>query len=81
VSWVGILTAYVRLVVPYEIIAVSPSSPQEMFDFTVWAFNLSEQYRVPVMIMADEVVGHIFERVVIPPEDEIEKRLTGMGVK
>lgn len=60
---------------PYEIIAVAPSSPQEMFDFTVWAFNLSEQYRVPVMIMADEVVGHMTERVVIPPEDEIKVTL------
>jgi 2-oxoglutarate ferredoxin oxidoreductase subunit alpha len=57
---------------PYEIIAISPSSPQEMFDFTIWAFNLSEQYRIPVMIMADEVVGHMNERVVIPPEDEIK---------
>ncbi len=56
----------------YEIIAVAPSSPQEMFDFTVWAFNLSEQYRVPVLIMADEVVGHMTERVVIPPGDKIE---------
>jgi len=57
---------------PYEIIAVVPSSPQEMFDFTIWAFNLSEQYRVPVMVMADEVVGHMTERVIIPPEEEIE---------
>ncbi|RJP23254.1 MAG: 2-oxoacid:acceptor oxidoreductase subunit alpha [Candidatus Abyssobacteria bacterium SURF_5] len=57
---------------PYEIIAVAPSSPQEMFDFTVWAFNLSEKYRLPVMIMADEVVGHMTEKVVIPAEDEIE---------
>ncbi len=56
----------------YEIIAVSPSSPQEMFDFTVWAFNLAEQYRVPVLIMADEVVGHMTERVVIPPADQIQ---------
>jgi len=55
----------------YEVIAISPSSPQEMFDFTIRAFNLSEQYRVPVMIMADEVVGHMNERVVIPPEGEI----------
>jgi 2-oxoglutarate/2-oxoacid ferredoxin oxidoreductase subunit alpha len=54
-----------------EIIAVSPSSPQEMFDFTVWAFNLSEQYRLPVLIMADEVVGHMTERVVIPEPGEI----------
>jgi 2-oxoglutarate ferredoxin oxidoreductase subunit alpha len=57
---------------PYEIIAIAPSSPQEMFDFTVWAFNLSEQYRVPVMIMADEIVGHMTEKVVIPPASEIE---------
>jgi 2-oxoglutarate ferredoxin oxidoreductase subunit alpha len=56
----------------YEIIAVSPSSPQEMFDFTIWAFNLSEKYRLPVLIMADEVVGHMSEQVVIPPADEIE---------
>ena len=56
----------------YEAIAVSPSSPQEMFDFTVWAFNLSEQYRLPVIILADEVVGHMTERVVIPLADDIE---------
>jgi 2-oxoglutarate ferredoxin oxidoreductase subunit alpha len=56
----------------YEIIALAPSSPQEMFDFTIRAFNLSEQYRTPVIIMADEVVGHMTERVVIPPEKEIE---------
>lgn len=70
---------------PYEIIAVAPSSPQEMFDFTVRAFNLSEQYRVPVMIMADEVVGHMNERVVIPPADKIKvvnrKRATGSKEK
>ena len=56
----------------YEIIALSPSSPQEMFDFTIRAFNLSEQYRLPVIILADEVVGHMNERVVIPTEDRIE---------
>lgn len=56
----------------YEIIAISPSSPQEMFDFTVRAFNLAETFRVPVLVMADEVVGHTVERVIIPPEEEIE---------
>jgi 2-oxoglutarate ferredoxin oxidoreductase subunit alpha len=56
----------------YEIIVVTPSSPQEMFDFTVWAFNMSEKYRLPVIIMADEIVGHMTERVVIPPAEEIE---------
>ncbi len=57
----------------YEIIALSPSSPQEMFDFTIRAFNLSEQYRIPVIILADEVVGHMNERVVIPPAQAIER--------
>jgi len=56
----------------YEIIALAPSSPQEMFDLTIRAFNLSEEFRVPVLIMADEVVGHMNERVVIPDEAEIE---------
>ncbi len=56
----------------YEIIALSPSSPQEMFDFTIRAFNLSEEYRLPVLIMADEVVGHMIERVVIPEKNKVE---------
>jgi 2-oxoglutarate ferredoxin oxidoreductase subunit alpha len=43
-----------------------------MFDFTIRAFNLSEQYRLPVIILADEVVGHMNERVVIPTDDRIE---------
>jgi 2-oxoglutarate ferredoxin oxidoreductase subunit alpha len=55
----------------YEIIALSPSSPQEMFDLTIRAFNLSEEFRLPVIILADEVIGHMNERVVIPPEEEI----------
>lgn len=56
----------------YEIIALSPNSPQECFDQTIDAFNLSEQYRVPVLLMMDESVGHMVERVVIPPADQIE---------
>jgi len=38
----------------YEIIALTPNSPQECFDFTIKAFNLSEQYRTPVFVMTDE---------------------------
>ena len=56
----------------YEIIALSPNSPQETFDLTIEAFNLSEQYRVPVMFMMDECVGHMMERVIIPAADKIE---------
>jgi len=50
----------------YGCIALAPSSPQECFDLTVQAFNLSEIYRQPVFVMADEVVGHMTEKVVIP---------------
>ncbi|MFC1924114.1 2-oxoacid:acceptor oxidoreductase subunit alpha [Chloroflexota bacterium] len=49
----------------YEIIAVVPESPQEIFDLTITAFNLSERYRVPVLVMSDEVVGHMSEKVII----------------
>jgi len=56
----------------YEIIALCPSSPQELFDFTIKAFNLSEMYRVPVLVMGDEVVAHMSEKVVIPPKEKIE---------
>ncbi|MBI4459672.1 MAG: 2-oxoacid:acceptor oxidoreductase subunit alpha [Acidobacteria bacterium] len=56
----------------YEIIALSPNSPQECFDLTIDAFNLAEQYRVPVFLMMDECVGHMTEKVVIPPPTEIE---------
>ncbi|HAF70540.1 MAG: 2-oxoglutarate ferredoxin oxidoreductase subunit alpha [Acetothermia bacterium 64_32] len=52
----------------YEIIALSPASPQEAFDLTVRAFALSERFRVPVLVMTDEVVGHMYERVEIPEE-------------
>ncbi len=58
----------------YEIIAMSPSSVQECFDFTVRAFNLAEKYRVPVMIMADEIVGHMREKITIPKKSEITTR-------
>jgi len=57
---------------PYEIIALCPTSPQEMFDLTIEAFNLSEKYRTPVLLMADEAVGHMTERVVIPPAESLK---------
>jgi 2-oxoglutarate ferredoxin oxidoreductase subunit alpha len=63
----------------YELIALCPQSPQEAFDLTVDAFNLAETYRSPVLVMMDECVGHMTEKVVIPPAEEIEtvpRRLT-----
>lgn len=56
----------------YAIVAYAPSSPQEMFDLTILSFNIADRYRVPVLLLADEVVGHMVERVVIPPREEIE---------
>ena len=56
----------------YEIIALAPNSPQELFDLTIRAFNLAEKFRTPVLIMTDAEVGHMTERVVIPPPEEIE---------
>jgi len=56
----------------YEIIALCPNSPQECFDLTVQAFNFAEEFRAPVMFIMDEVVGHMTEKVVIPPADQIE---------
>ena len=58
----------------YEPIALSPSSVQEFFDFTIKAFNLAEEYRVPVFVMADEVIGHMREKITIPDEIEIVAR-------
>jgi len=56
----------------YEIIALTPSSVQEAFDLTIEAFNYAETYRVPVMVMMDAIVGHMWEKVLIPPADNIE---------
>jgi len=55
----------------YEVIALAPGSPQEAFDLTIRAFNLAEKYRTPVFLMTDEAVGHMTERVVIPPAERI----------
>jgi len=63
----------------YEIIALSPQSPQEAFDLMIDAFNLAERYRVPVLFLMDECVGHMTEKVVIRPASQIEvepRRLT-----
>ena len=56
----------------HEAIALSPNSVQEIFDLTIEAFNLAEEYRMPVFLMADEVIGHIRERFVVPPREKIK---------
>ena len=56
----------------YEIAVYTPWSPQEIFDLTILSFNIADRYRIPVVLLADEVIGHMVERVVIPEEDQIE---------
>jgi len=56
----------------YEIIALSPDSPQEAFDLTIRCFNLAEKYRVPVILLTSETIAHSAGKVVVPPENEIE---------
>jgi 2-oxoglutarate ferredoxin oxidoreductase subunit alpha len=58
----------------YQIVALCPESPQEMFDLTIRAFNLAETYRVPVFVMGDGFTGHMREQIVIPEEDRIQRK-------
>jgi len=55
----------------YQIIALAPASPQEMFDFTIKAFNLAEQFRTPVFVLSDSLVGHMREKVAFPLQEEL----------
>lgn len=47
-------------------IAYAPSSVQECYEIAIEAFNMAERFRQPVLIMSDEVVGHMREKVVVP---------------
>ncbi len=53
-------------------ISLCPSSVRETFDLTVRAFNLSEKYRTPVVLLIDEVIGHMRENVELPSPEELE---------
>ena len=56
----------------HPVIAFSPSSVKETFDLTVKAMNLSEKLRQPVIILLDEVVGHMREKIAVPDPSELE---------
>jgi 2-oxoglutarate ferredoxin oxidoreductase subunit alpha len=55
----------------HAIIALTASNHQDVFDITVHAFNMAETYRTPVVLLFDEVVGHMRERLVVPEADEL----------
>ncbi len=52
----------------YRCIVLAPWNVQEMYEFTKEAFDLADQYRVPVFILADAVLGSMMEPAAIPPE-------------
>lgn len=63
----------------YQVIELSPWSVQEMYDLTIQAFNLAEQYRVPAFVMAEEAVGHLRERMDVKPRLRVFDRAKKPG--
>jgi 2-oxoglutarate ferredoxin oxidoreductase subunit alpha len=63
----------------YEIIVISPWSVQETYDETIRAFNLADRFRVPVMLLTEEGVGHLRESLVIPETTPIYQRVKDQG--
>ncbi len=63
----------------YQIIALSPWSVQEMYDAAIRAFNLSERFRVPVIILGDAAVGHIWETLEVPADLTVFEREKNPG--
>ncbi len=55
----------------HSIIALTASNHQDVFEMTIEAFNLAETYRTPVILLFDEAVGHMREKLVIPEKNEI----------
>lgn len=56
----------------HPIIALSPAGVEEMYHLTVRAFNLSERYRIPVILLGDQVIGHLYENITLPPPSSLE---------
>jgi len=63
----------------YSIIALSPWSVQEMYDQAINAFNLAEQYRVPVFVMGEEAIGHLRERIEVKAKTTVFDRIKKKG--
>ena len=55
----------------HPMIVLAPGTVGEMFSETVRAFNLSEQFRTPVIVLSDEIIGHMREKVVFPEPGEL----------
>ena len=55
-----------------NVIALVPSSVRESFDLIIDCVNLAEEYRMPVVLLLDEVISHMREKVILPEKDEIK---------
>jgi 2-oxoglutarate ferredoxin oxidoreductase subunit alpha len=55
----------------HPIIVLTPATVRETYDMTIQAFNMSEKYRVPVILLMDEIIGHVYEKVTLPNIDEL----------
>jgi 2-oxoglutarate ferredoxin oxidoreductase subunit alpha len=58
----------------HPVIALAPFSVAETFDLTVRAFNLAEAYRTPTILLLDEIIGHVNEKVTLPESVEVVER-------
>src|SRR5512135_6786 len=58
----------------HPIVVLAPNSVRESFDLTVRAFNLSETLRTPVILLMDEIIGHVNERLIMPESVEVVNR-------
>jgi len=56
----------------HAIIVLYPSTVEEVYRYTIKAFNLAEEYRTPVILLMDEVLAHMHENFYLPPDNEIE---------
>ena len=55
----------------HEIVALSPASVEETFTLTVEAFNIAEEFRTPVILLMDEMIGHLREKVFLPDKEDL----------
>lgn len=55
----------------HPVITLAPSNVKECFELTIRSFNLSEQFRTPVILLPDEIIGHMRERVTFPEKGEV----------
>jgi 2-oxoglutarate ferredoxin oxidoreductase subunit alpha len=62
----------------HPILVLSPPSVKDCFEMTIMAFNFAEKFRTPVILLSDEVVGHMREKILLPPKEYVEKEIRQM---